>query len=303
MIQKNKTQATHQKRAKMYTEPIRVLLVEDDPDDALLLKESLTETSTTKFSFIHADSLFTGLKCAVEQEYDVILLDLNLPDSGGISTLTSLIAQAPQAPIVVLTGLEDEELSVKVHQIGAQDYIVKGQANSELLPRAIRYAIERQRLLEELESSQQREREARELASLELITHSSQTSITEQSFGVLRLQQSAPEYFNALVKRFEQNLEMSVEKRILKITHNVEEELLRMAEQLGSVKAGPRDVIDIYLRALKNLSQDAKPQKAQVLAEEGRLLVLGLMGNLVSFYRKYYSGSIRNRTSDINSHL
>lgn len=145
---------------------------------------------------------------------------------------------------------------------------------------------ERKRLHEELEISQQREREARELASLEQISRGSQTSATEQSFGMLRLQQSAPEYFAALVKRFEQNLDLSVEKRILKIEHNVDEELRSIATQLGSVKAGPRDVIDIYLRALKDLSRDAKPQKAQVIAEEGRLIVLRLMGNLVSFYKK-----------------
>jgi DNA-binding response OmpR family regulator len=285
----------------MSADPIRVLLIEDDPDDALLLKESLAEAGAVKVKLVHASSLSDGLKHSGEQEFDVVLLDLNLPDSTGLGTLSSLHTQAPQAPIVVLTGLADEALSVKALQAGAQDYLVKGQANSELLSRAIRYAIERQRLLGELESSQQREREARELASMEQISRGSQHSVTEQSFGVLHLRESAPEYFDALVKHFEKNLELSVEKRILRVEHNVDEELRAMAEQLGSVKAGPRDVIDIYLLALKTLSKDAKPQKAQVYAEEGRLLVLGLMGNLVSFYRKYYTSMTRMQTTDQDS--
>jgi DNA-binding response OmpR family regulator len=285
----------------MTTDMIRALLIEDDPDDALLLKESLAETGAVKVRLVHAGSLSDGLKRTAEEAFDVILLDLNLPDSTGLETLSRVHAQIPQAPIVVLTGLDDEALSMKTLQAGAQDYLVKGQTNSDLVSRAIRYAIERQRLLEELEGSRQREREAREVASMEKFLRGAQTSVTEQSFGVLHLRESAPEYFETLVKRFEQNLELSVEKRILRMEDNIEEELRAMAELLGSAKAGPRDVMELYLQAVKSLSRNAKPQKARVFAEEGRLLVLGLMGNLASFYRKYYTGVTRLQTINQDS--
>jgi DNA-binding response OmpR family regulator len=273
--------------------PIRVLLIEDDPDDALLLKESLAEAGAVNFQLVLAVCLADGLKRTREQVFDVILLDLNLPDSRGLETLSRLRAQAPPAPIVVLTGLDDERLAVTTLQAGAQDYLVKGRANSDLVSRAIRYAIERQRLLEKLEESLQREQEARELASMEQLSRASPTSVTEQTFGVLRLRESAPEFFEGLVQHFEQLLDLALEQRVTRVEPKGEAELRQMAEQLGSVKAGPRDVIDIYVRALSTLSREAKPQKAQVYAEEGRLLVLGLMGNLVSFYRKYFTGGFR----------
>jgi len=136
----------------MTTDPMRVLPIEDDPDDFLLLKETLTEASTIRIKLAHADRLSTALNHLSEQAFDIVLLDLNLPDSRGLPTLASVHAQAPQAPIVVLTGLDDEELAMKALQTGAQDYLVKGQVLSELLYRAIRYAIERQHLLEELET-------------------------------------------------------------------------------------------------------------------------------------------------------
>ena len=280
---------------------IRALLVEDDLDDVLILKESLAEVSTVRFKLVNANCLSDGLKFAKEQEFDVILLDLNLPDSYGLDTLISMHAHSPQLPIIVLTGLNSEEMAIQTVQAGAQDYLVKGQISPELLSRSIRYAIERQHMLGELEVSQQREQEARDLASLKQLSQASQTSVTEQAFGVLGLQKSAPEFFNTLVQHFEQYLEMSVEQRILRVEFKVEGELFKMAEQLGSVKASPRDVIDIYLLALETLKRDAKPQKVQVYNEEGRFLVLRLMGDLVSFYRKYFTSKIQNPATTFDS--
>lgn len=273
---------------------IQVLLIEDDSDDALLFKDSLDEAIPARVKLFHAETLKDGLEYSNKFAFDVVLLDLNLPDSSGLCTLTNLYTAAPQAPIVVLTGLDDEELSMKALQAGAQDYLVKGQTDSKLLARTIRYAIERHRLQRELEASRQREREIYEYASLEKISRGSQTAVTEQALGMLRLQQSSPEYFDKLVKQFENTLELSIEKKILKTEYDIEGEIRSIAEQMGPVKAGPRDVIDVYLNALKKLSKDAKPQKTQVLTEEGRFLVLALMGNLVSFYRKYFTGSMNN---------
>jgi len=120
-------------------------------------------------------------------------------------------------------------------------------------------------------------------------------------FGVLSLQESAPKFFDTLVARYEKFLALALEQRILRVEYNIESELREMAEQLGSVKAGPRDVVDIYVHALKAISQGTPPQKTRAYAEEGRLLVLKLMGDLVSFYRKYYSGNLRNPSAGIES--
>jgi DNA-binding NtrC family response regulator len=125
---------------------IHVLLVEDNPDDALLLRESLLESGGHGIQIKCVERLNQALEGIQEQDFDVILLDLSLPDSHGLETLQRAHIHAPQIPIVVLTGLNDEELAIEAVRQGAQDYIVKGQAAETALLRALRYAVERHRL-------------------------------------------------------------------------------------------------------------------------------------------------------------
>jgi len=129
---------------------IKVLLIEDNPGDARLIGETLAEVKGALFDLECANKLSTGLERLAAGDIDVILLDLSLPDSRTFDTFAKAQAQAPEVPIVVLTGLDDEELAVKAVRGGAQDYLVKGQVDSNLLARAMRYAIERKRMEEEL---------------------------------------------------------------------------------------------------------------------------------------------------------
>ncbi len=128
----------------------RVLLIEDNPGDAQLIQELLVERAGTRFKFECADRFSSGLECLVANDIGVVLLDLDLPDSQGFDTFAKMYAQAPRVPIIVLSGLDDEEMAIKTVQEGAQDYLVKGQINSDLLVRAICYATERKRTEEEL---------------------------------------------------------------------------------------------------------------------------------------------------------
>ena len=207
---------------------MRVLLIEDNEDDALLIRETLTEAAGAPFTLEWADRLSAGLARLATGGFDVVLLDFGLPDSQGLETLSKVRDQAPEVPVVVMTGLADEMLAVEAVRAGAQDYLVKGQVTGHLLTRAARYAVERQRLLEELAQARQREREARELASLEQISRASQTSVTAQTFGVLLLRDSAPEFFATLAQRFEQLLDQALEQRVLRVEHNIEDELRNM---------------------------------------------------------------------------
>ena len=129
---------------------IKVLLIEDNPGDARLIKEMLSEDSPTVFELVHADQLSKGFEYLEHDSVDIILLDLGLPDSQGIDTLHALLSKAHQIPIIVQTGLTDEELAIKAVKAGAQDYLIKGQIDSRLLSRSIRYAIERKKMTEEL---------------------------------------------------------------------------------------------------------------------------------------------------------
>ena len=127
------------------SETIHVLLIEDNPGDARLVCEALAEPSIQSFRVDWADRLSGGLDRLACGGFDVILLDLGLPDSQGLATLTAIRASAAHIPVVVLSGVEDEEFAIQMVQAGAQDYLVKQYLNRHTLTRALRYAIERKR--------------------------------------------------------------------------------------------------------------------------------------------------------------
>lgn len=127
---------------------LSILLVEDNPGDVRLLQEMLREVTTTRCQITPAMTLAAALACLSKVNaapFDVVLLDLSLPDSHGLSSLLALHDRAPSTPIVVLTSLDDEITALSAMQQGAQDYLIKGQVDRHLLLRSIRYAIERER--------------------------------------------------------------------------------------------------------------------------------------------------------------
>jgi len=141
---------------EMEDKHIKVLMIEDNPRDARLIREMLSEVRGALFDLKCADQLSTGLERLAAGGVDVLLLDLILPDSQGLNTFAKAYAQAPEIPIVVLTGLDDETLAVKAVREGAQDYLVKGQVDGNLLERSMRYAIERKWAEEALRRSEQK---------------------------------------------------------------------------------------------------------------------------------------------------
>ncbi len=125
------------------SESIKVLLVEDNMGDARLLYEGMEEALPGQFKMTHVRRLSETLEYLWEDSCSVVLLDLGLPDSHGLDTLVLVRAQAPDVPIVVLTGFQDEETGDQALTEGAQDYLIKGQVDSKLLARSMRYAIAR----------------------------------------------------------------------------------------------------------------------------------------------------------------
>lgn len=133
----------------MDNKPIRILLVEDNYGDARLIREMLTDPGGDRFALTHSAYLNEAIKHLEKTPFDVLLLDLNLQDSQGLSTFDQVYARASEVPILVLTGLDDKDLATKAVRAGAQDYLVKRQLDGNLLLRAMRYAIERKRAEEE----------------------------------------------------------------------------------------------------------------------------------------------------------
>jgi DNA-binding response OmpR family regulator len=126
---------------------IKILLIEDNPGDARLIQDALSMAGEAT-EVQCADRLARGLEMLERGQFDAVLLDLSLPDSRGFSTFEQVRQRAPRLPIVVLTGLDDEELALRAVREGAQDYLVKGAVKSSTIPRIVRFAIERNRVMD-----------------------------------------------------------------------------------------------------------------------------------------------------------
>jgi signal transduction histidine kinase len=135
----------------MKNNPLQVLLIEDSAGDARLLREMFSKEKAGSFELTHLVRLCEAEIHLSKTRADIILLDMGLPDGHGIETLRRTQAMAPGVPVIVLSGLDDEALAAQAMQEGAQDYLIKGQIENRALPRALRHAIERQRMLTETE--------------------------------------------------------------------------------------------------------------------------------------------------------
>ena len=129
---------------------INVLIVEDDPGDARLVVEALRNNGRRSFSTENVKSLKAALEQLKDKKFNIVLLDLSLPDSFGAATVEEINRQAPQMPIIVLTGAQDETIAMEVVEKGAQDYLIKGEAPSAILIRSIHYAIYRKQAEQKL---------------------------------------------------------------------------------------------------------------------------------------------------------
>jgi DNA-binding response OmpR family regulator len=134
----------------MTNKQTKILVVEDNPGDTRLICEFLTEVEDSAIEMIFADKLSAALECLEENEFDVILLDLGLPDSQGLDTFISIYNQVAETPIIILSCNMDVDIAINSLQRGAQDYLVKGDFNNKLLQRAVRYALERHKINIEL---------------------------------------------------------------------------------------------------------------------------------------------------------
>ena len=149
--------------------PVTILLVEDNPGDRRLIHEMLAEAGSITFDVQYADRLQAAMEHLGQNGVEVILLDLGLPDSQGLETLRKVYARVTRMPIVVLTGLNDETIGVQAINEGAQDYLIKGQVDTQLLTRTIRYAMERKQAEERERRLQLQLNLSNRLASLGLM--------------------------------------------------------------------------------------------------------------------------------------
>lgn len=132
-----------------FSKELNILIVEDSPSDAFLITEFLEEVNDINYHYQHCETLKEALEKLEEENFDVVLIDYNLPDSNGAVHLEYIFKQFSHIPFIVLTGLADEAVSINALNRGAKDYLIKGDFDAKLLNRSIIYALERKKMEEE----------------------------------------------------------------------------------------------------------------------------------------------------------
>ena len=135
---------------------LKILLLEDNQGDARLIEFILSAYSDPVYQITHFERLREAAAALAQRTFDVALVDLTVPDSSGLATVTAITAISPQMPLIVLTGLSDEKLGQEAVQLGAQDFLTKGDYDDQLLARTISYAISRQKMTNALQASEDR---------------------------------------------------------------------------------------------------------------------------------------------------
>jgi DNA-binding NarL/FixJ family response regulator len=257
--------------------PRTVLLVEDNPADADLVREMMEESEGDRYRFriVHSTRISDALGILSRDAIDVILLDLGLPDSSGAETLVTIHALAGRAPIVVLSGRDDDALAMQCIDLGAQDYLSKSEIRPVSLRRSIGYAIARSHDAEirDLRDALERYRD---------LSTTAMQAATPADCGALR--DRAPEAFGDLAEEYTRLLRRHFDGLVVRV-EKPRTAMTRIVTLLGNQGAGPRDLVDVHAAALSRSVEGSNTLKARTLALEGRLLALEMMGLLVEYYR------------------
>ena len=253
--------------------PTRALLVEDNPGDAFLVQEQLAQCGT-HFDVKSADHLSAAIESASHNQPDVVLLDLNLPDSQGTDTIRRMVQTVPHVPVLVLTGQDDEELALRAVQEGAQDYLVKSDFDRRHLTRAIKYAIERQSLMLALHQSREQQLHVKDQL-LSHVSHELRSPLTcvHQFVTILLDGLSGP------VNAEQKDCLDTVLKSVNQLRRMIEDLLETAAIEAGKLKLELRcvaleDLVQQVIEMLRG-SASAKGITLQSNLQAGSLLVYG----------------------------
>lgn len=267
----------------MSTEIRKILIVEDSPTDLRLIEKKLNACYGSRFFLEQATSCEAAISSLNYQNFDIVLLDLNLPDSEDLASLQKIRKARPDLPVVVLTGSRHKSESIHLIREGAQDYLPKGEFDNELLRRTIEYAVERQRLTRSLEESR---KENQRNASVAMRSFpESTTEATSDSFGEKLLSIADNATFSMLVEEYGKLLKSAFSS----LRRNIQGDLIQdkkiFAELLGRFRAKPRDLVEVHVQALRDTAKNPEILKRDILASEAQLLLIEIMGYLALFYR------------------
>jgi response regulator RpfG family c-di-GMP phosphodiesterase len=186
--------------------------------------------------------------------------------------------------VLITAYAELHDAMQAINTVRVLGFLAKPWDHDELLA-VMHRALDAHLMLRQLSRPPQQE-----IGLLHSLASAAPVPITAQRFGVLPLRDSQPEHFARLAERYARILDQALEARKFKVDHHTSQALRQLADELGSLSAGPRDVIDLHVTALKECLAQAGQDEGAALVEEGRLLVLELMGHVVTYYRSYTLG-------------
>ncbi|MFK7889899.1 MAG: response regulator [Granulosicoccus sp.] len=259
-----------------------VLVIEDNDQDFFLLHRRLRQARDVRLQ--RESTLAQGLDTLATQDVDLVLLDLSLPDSQGLETVSTVVTVCT-CPVVVLTATDDEGTGVQALHRGAQDYLIKGHIDAALLTRAIRYSVERYKLLDQLQVSREklaREREFRRLRTIAL--HDNQKASAERGRSSQTLRERESSGFHKAASDYATILDKAVDQRLYKVDHQLSGQLKELAELLGAWCSQPQDVVEIHTTAIALRLTDIDLVRGRLYNEEARFLLTGALGHLCRFY-------------------
>jgi signal transduction histidine kinase len=279
----------------MASDRTSVLLIEDSPRDVRQIREMLVgdaaKQRATSFDLIHAGRLASGLARLVNTKIDVVLLDITLPDGHGLDAIASVRTIAPTVPIITLSDIEDELLAVETMQKGTQDNLVKGRLNAGSLARAIRAAIERQRLVAEL-AHKAMELEARN-TELDEFAH----TVAHQVQGLLSQMVGYTGYIEMNYASGLDEEGRRVLHQVLQSGHkmnNVISELLLLASvRKGDLIEVPLDMARIVSEALKRLRFQIAEVDAAIVTPESWPVAMGYPSWIEEVWVNYLSNALK----------
>lgn len=262
----------------MVEQQINVLVIEDNPGDMRLIKEALTGAGDTSFNVVPVDRLSMALKRLNGGGIDVVLLDLGLPDSLGLDSFTSVHDQAPDVPVVVLSGLDHQGVAGEAVRAGAHVYMVKSQLVHERLDQIIKHAIDRQQMRRDLTRVPPQGAEAIRQAE----------TARQHSYDTIAAGGPDASSFPADATLFA----LCADYRDLALDylgasrvngHRPSAAVHQLAQRLAEIRAGGHHVVRLHQRSLAELVPD---DKDRIIVEDARVLLVDVMARLIDIYLK-----------------
>lgn len=223
---------------------------------------------------------------------DLLFVDVQAAGADWPDKIAMLWRQAPDVPLIAILPADEELQAILALQAGAQDCVSELEIEGAGFSQTVRYAIERSRFLVQRDVAHHQRNRDREFGALNAINSQHALTVTRRSFGLVPLQQSAPDEFQQLVERYGGLLDRALLGTSGRDYDQLDTELDAIANRLGLFGAGPRDAVDLHKAAMTDRLEAELARKNRAYIEEGRLLLIQLMGHLVSHYRRLSWGRV-----------